>query len=170
MPKTTGTAAKRMGFRPVVYGVEKLMGRLKVKSKQVKRVRSVGVQRAGRWLYEHKRELCKQGLYSGQEVAPNRWRYGWQYLGGPAKYHFTKNLLNAHRLGKLVMGHIDRIEVFIDIGQAPYAALIHGPMEGATYFQSPRLDKMVRTRPWMRITEEETVRTAFILHRTYKGY
>jgi len=152
-----------------VFGVERLIKKIKGKHKQIRRVRSVGVKRAGRYLYEEKREKCKQGLYSGQEVAPNKWRYGWSHLGGPADYHFTKNLLNAHKLGAAVIGSPDRIEVSLDLQKAPYGGLIHGPMRGKTMFYNPRMKMLVESRPWMKIQKGEAKETVRILIRTYRG-
>jgi len=160
-----------MGIRLTVEGNDVLAKKLRVKRDRVKRVRTVGVSRVGKYLYEKKRNDCKQGLYSGKEVAPNTYRFGWQYLGGPAISHFTGATLNAHKLGRRInSSSSDRIEVSLDTAAAPHAALIHGNIKGATeYFYNPLLKQLVKTRPWMKITLEERGEAVKLIKFTYQG-
>jgi len=152
-----------------IQGLDRLQKHIVDIRSQVSRARHVGVERCGKYLFYTKIQKCQEGLYSGQEVAPNKWRYGWEYLGGPAAYEFTKNLLNSHRLGPLQIGIIDRIEVWLDMNQAPYASFIHGPMEGKTFFYNQRLRMLVETRPWMKVTEDELKMCMFHTISAYRG-
>ena len=156
-----------------VIGDKRLIAHLNRIHKSIRRMRTVGVDRAGKYLYDKKRADCKAGLYSGKEVAPNKWRYGWEYLGGPAKYEFTGSVLDAHELGKRVNAAVDSIEVSLNPMKSPHAAMIHGPMSaGETYsglFYSPMLKKLVKTRPWMQAQLIERAKTAIILVKAYKG-
>ena len=164
------TVAPAIGISITVLGNEALAKKLLKMRNKVRRVRTTGVNRVGKYLYEKKRSDCKAGLYSGREVAPNTYRFGWQYLGGPAVTHFTKATLNAHRLGKRVAGYVDRIEVSLDTTLAPHAALIHGNIKGSTeYFENKMLGMLVKTRPWMKITEEERGAAVKIIKFTYQG-
>lgn len=165
------TTLSHMGLRLTVQGNDVLAAKLKVMRGKVKRVRTVGVSRVGQYLYKKKRNDCLQGLYSGKEVAPNTYRFGWKYLGGPAVSHFTGATLNAHKLGRRVnSSSSDRIEVSLDTTAAPHAALIHGNIKGATeYFYNPLLKQLVKTRPWMKITQEERGEAVKLIKFTYQG-
>jgi len=156
-----------------VSGTERLASRFAMIREKIKRSRTTGVDRCGRYLYTKKRNDCKAGLYSGKEVAPNTWRYGWEYLGGPAKYEFTGSVLDAHELGKRVNANVDIIEVSLNPSKSPHAAMIHGRIsegEGSSgIFYSPMMKKMIQTRPWMKAQEEELRECVKIVMTTYKG-
>ena len=164
-------AIPAIGMTITVSGSKQLADKIKRKHGQVKRVRTTGVDRVGRYLYKEKRNKCKMGLYSGREIAPNTYRFGWQYLGGPAQTNFSGATLNAHKLGRRVnSSSSDRIEVVLDTSEAPHAALIHGNIEGAAeYFYNPMLRMLVKARPWMKITQEERGEAVKIIKFTYQG-
>ena len=167
MAATTTTAV--FGFTITVIGNEVVGKRLLDVSSRIERARTIGVDRVGKYLFAKKKELCKGGLYGGQEVGPNTYRYGWQYLGGPAITKFTGATLNAHRLGKRINAATDRIEVVLDTSQVPYAAFIHGNIRGDTeFFYNEILKTLVKTRPWMKITEEERGEAVWIIKFTYQ--
>jgi len=164
-PVTTGA----FGFNITVLGNEVLAKKVAGMSSRIRRARTVGVDRVGRYLYEKKRNDCKMGLYGGREVGPNVYRYGWQYLGGPAVTKFTGATLNAHKLGKRINATTDRIEVVLDTSLAPHAALIHGNIRGdAEFFYNPILKALVKARPWMKITQEERGQATWIIKFTYQ--
>jgi len=157
-------------FSMRVIGTEQLRVKLTLMHTRMKRTRSVGIDRVGKYLLSKKKEDCKAGLYSGKEVAPNKWRYGWEYLGGPAIYEFTGSVLKAHELGKRVNADIDTIDVFINPAVSPHAALIHGYIHStAGAFTSPMMKRLVKTRPWMKATEDEKNTAMAILIKTYLG-
>jgi len=160
-------------FTVRVTGTERLKSHVTKIHKRIHRLRTVGVDRAGRYFLDKKKLDCKMGLYSGKEVAPNKWRYGWEHLGGPPKYQFTGSVLDAHELGKRVNADTDRIEIRLNISKAPHAALIHGKMShgelSSGIFYSPLLKKFVKTRPWMKVEESEIRSSIVILIKTYRG-
>lgn len=154
-----------------VIGVEKLALRINSVRAKTMKMRTVGVSRAGSFLLVEKKDKCKQQLYGGQEVAPNKYRYGWQYLGGPAIYHFQKYVYNAHRKGKVMhSGNTDSVDVVLDTALARHAGLIHGPTRGGAYgFFNPRLQQMVKYRYWMRADIDELRMCMVVLIKAYKG-
>ena len=168
MPGITSVTA--FGLRITVTGSDIAAARIRKVHDGVKRARTVGVDRVGKYLYDKKRSDCKAGLYGGRAVGPNTYRFGWEYLGGPAITKFTGATLNAHRLGKRVnTSSGDRIEVVLDTTLAPHAALIHGNIEGnEEYFLNPMLRMLVKTRPWMKITKEERGEAIRIIKFTYQ--
>lgn len=158
---------KIFGLR--VTGVERLQKRIQSVRKNVMHMRRVGVPRIGRYLLKSKKEECKMGLYSGQETAPNKWRYGWEILDGPAKNYFTKAVLNAHEMidAKYSLSG-DTVGVFLNPAVAPHGAMIHGPIKSlSSYFYNERLQTYVRTRPWMRLTRKDKEACVGILSGTY---
>lgn len=154
-----------------VLGAEKLRKRILSVRTSIQRARHVGIPRVGRYLYNVKRLKCKMGLYSGQEVAPNKWRYGWEYLGGPAKNYFTKATLNAHFMMKPHFGlQGDIVGVVLDSAAAKHATMIHGSIGSlSSYFYNPRLDAYVKTRPWMKGTRDEKEACIGIIAGAYGG-
>jgi len=157
-------------FRLTIIGEERLILKLRRMHNSIRRSRTAGVDRVGKYLFGKKREDCKAGLYSGQEVAPNKWRYGWKYLGGPAIYEFTGAVLKAHELGNRTNADIDVIDVSVNVNKAPHAALIHGMMHStAGAFTSPMMKRLVKTRPWMRATDEERLKARNLIVATYIG-
>ena len=130
----TITHQKIFGLR--VTGIQGLQKHIKQVSASIKRSRYIGIPRVGRYLFNKKRLDCKMGLYSGQEVAPNKWRYGWENLGGPAKNYFTKATLNAHRISGPKFGKTgDIVAVSLNSAKAPHAEMIHGPINSmSSYF------------------------------------
>ncbi len=168
---STVVAAANLGITVTVTGTESVIAKVKLMRKKVMRMRTTGVSRVGGYLLEEKKKKVKDMLYSGQEIGPNKFRYGLRYLGGPAKTKFTGATLRAHRLGRRVNAATDRIEVVLDTTQAPHAALIHGEMDNPGFFINNLLGKgtLVKQRPWMKITVEERAKAKLILRLTYQG-
>ena len=156
-------------FKLKVLGIPALQKRFFELDKKVTKMRSSsgGMKRIAGYLVNEKKNKCKMGLYSGQEVAPNKWRYGWETLGGPATYQFTKSVLNAHRIGTVIY---DFVNVVLDVPLAPHAAMIHGDINSlSSYFWNDRIDAYVKQRPWMKATREEKETCIQILIYTYWG-
>lgn len=156
-------------FELKVFGIENLQRHIHQIDSRFTKMRSSsgGMKRIAGWLLKEKKNKCKMGLYSGQEVAPNKWKYGWEHLGGPAIYHFTKSVLNAHHVGNV---RYDFASVVLEVAEAPHAAVIHGSFSSiSARFFSPRLNKWVKQRPWMKVTREEKEMCIQILTYTYRG-
>ena len=158
-----------MIFGLKVYGIGLLQKHINLVSNSIRRMRYVGVPRIGRYLLNSRKTRCKMGLYSGQEVAPNKWRYGWEHLGGPAKNYFTKATLEAHEMINTRHGIIgDVTGVMLNPIKSPHAAMIHGPIDSlSSYFYNERLETYVKTRPWMRVTREDKETCVGVLAGTY---
>lgn len=154
-------------FEMRIFGLVRVARKMKALEQRITRMNTLGVKRVGTFLLNEKKNKCKMGLYSGQEVAPNKYRYGWEHLGGPAVYHFTKSVLNSH---KLVFIGTDKVQVELDAGIAPHASMIHGPIDRMSgHFYNARIDAHVRQRPWMKATREEKETILQILTYTYRG-
>lgn len=160
---------KIFGLR--ITGIRRVQSRINQVRASIARTRHVGVPKVGRYLLKKKKLDCKMGLYGGQEVAPNKWRYGWETLGGPAKNYFTKATLNAHEVsGSRFSKGGDSIFVSINLSKAPHARLIHGPIDRlSSYFYNKRLKAQVRQRPWMAATRTEKEACVGIIAGTYGG-